>query len=137
MTEGGDNIMKDRIKKLRKELDLTQQKFADKLSVKRNTVAQWELGINALTDQVINSICREFNVNENWLRNGGSDNDMFIKLTEDEELAMYTQLLLDSTDDAMADIIKDFIITYMKLEDDSKQVLKNIAKELLDKKKSK
>ncbi len=129
--------MKDRIKKLRKELDLTQQKFADKLSVKRNTVAQWELGINALTDQVINSICREFNVNENWLRNGGSDNDMFIKLTEDEELAMYTQLLLDSTDDAMADIIKDFIITYMKLEDDSKQVLKNIAKELLDKKKSK
>lgn len=126
--------MKDRIKKIRKELDLTQQKFADKLSVKRNTVAQWELGINALTDQVINSICREFNVNENWLRNGGSDNDMFIKLSEDEELAMYTQLLLDSTDDAMADLIKEFIIIYMKLEDESKQVLKNIAKELLDKK---
>ncbi len=129
--------MKDRIKKIRKELDLTQQKFADKLSVKRNTVAQWELGINALTDQVINSICREFNVNENWLRNGGSDNDMFIKLSEDEELAMYTQLLLDSTDDAMADLIKEFIIIYMKLEDESKQVLKNIAKELLDKNKSK
>lgn len=71
--------MKDRVKKIRKELDLTQQKFADRISVKRNTVAQWELGINALTDQVVTSICREFNVNEDWLRNGGSDENMFIK----------------------------------------------------------
>ena len=62
--------MKERIKKIRKELDLTQQKFADKLGVKRNTVGQWECGINAITDQVITSICREFNVNESWLRTG-------------------------------------------------------------------
>lgn len=62
--------MKERIKKIRKELDLTQQKFADKLGVKRNTVGQWECGINAITDQVITSICREFNVNEAWLRTG-------------------------------------------------------------------
>lgn len=129
--------MKDRVKKIRKELDLTQQKFADRLSVKRNTVAQWELGINALTDQVVASICREFNVNEDWLRNGGSDENMFIKLTEDEELAMYTQMLLDSTDDIMADMIKDFIVIYEKLDNDSKQVLKNVAKSLLDKANSK
>ncbi len=44
--------MNERIKKLRKVLDLTQQKFADKLGVKkRNTVGQWECGINRLTDQ--------------------------------------------------------------------------------------
>ena len=58
---------------------------------------------------------------------------MFIKLTEDEELAMYTQILLDSTDDIMADMIKDFIVVYEKLDNDSKQVLKNVAKSLLDK----
>lgn len=68
--------MKDRIKKIRKELDLTQQKFADIIGVKRNTVGQWECGINAITDQVITSICREFNVSENWLRTG--QGDMFI-----------------------------------------------------------
>lgn len=62
--------MNERLKKLRKSLELTQQKFADKLGVKRNTVGQWECGINALTDHVIFSICREFNVNEEWLRNG-------------------------------------------------------------------
>lgn len=125
--------MKDRIRKIRKELDLTQQKFADKLSVKRNTVAQWELGINALTDQVVASVCREFNVNEDWLRNGGSDENMFIKLSKDEELAMYTQMLLDSTDDVVADMIKEIIVMYEKLDNDSKQVIKNVTKGLLDK----
>ena len=125
--------VKDRIRKIRKELDLTQQKFADKLSVKRNTVAQWELGINALTDQVVASVCREFNVNEDWLRNGGSDENMFIKLSKDEELAMYTQMLLDSTDDVVADMIKEIIVMYEKLDNDSKQVIKNVTKGLLDK----
>ena len=46
---------------------------------------------------------------------------------------MYTQILLDSTDDIMADMIKDFIVVYEKLDNDSKQVLKNVAKSLLDK----
>lgn len=62
--------MNERLKKIRKNLDLTQQNFAERLGVKRNTVAQWELGINSLTDQVVTSICREFDVNEEWLRNG-------------------------------------------------------------------
>lgn len=68
--------MNERLKKLRKSLDLTQQTFANKLGVKRNTVGQWECGINPLTDQTILSICREFNVNEDWLRNGTGE--MFV-----------------------------------------------------------
>ena len=65
--------MKDRIKKIRKELDLTQQKFAERLGVKRNTVGQWECGVNSLTDQTITAICREFNVSEDWLRSGAGE----------------------------------------------------------------
>ena len=42
----GAYILKDRIKKIRKALDLTQQEFADRIGVKRNTVGQWECGIN-------------------------------------------------------------------------------------------
>ena len=61
--KGGDKV-NERLKKLRKTLDLTQQEFADRLRVKRNTVGQWECGINALTDQVIFSICKEFKVKE-------------------------------------------------------------------------
>ena len=74
--------MNERIRKLRKALDMTQQAFADKLGVKRNTVGQWECGINSITDQIVLSICREFNVNEDWLRNGTGE--MFITKESDE-----------------------------------------------------
>ncbi len=85
--------MNERIKKLRKELDLTQQKFADKLGVKRNTVGQWECGINALTDQVITSICREFNVSEEWLRNGTGE--MFVPVPSSALDALAAEFGLD------------------------------------------
>lgn len=67
--------MKDRIKKIRKEFDLTQQKFADRLGVKRNTIATYESGRNIPIDAVISLICREFNVREEWLRTG--EGEMF------------------------------------------------------------
>lgn len=62
--------MNERIKDLRKALNLTQLSFATRIGVKRNTVAQWEIGVNSLSDQVIKAICREFNVAETWLRTG-------------------------------------------------------------------
>lgn len=62
--------MNERIKKLRKALDLTQQEFADKIGMKRNTVANYETGRNEPSAAVISLICREFDVNETWLRTG-------------------------------------------------------------------
>lgn len=66
-------ILKERIKKIRKELDLTQQKFSDKIGVKRNTIAMYEMGKTVPSEQTIKSICREFNVNEEWLRTGNGE----------------------------------------------------------------
>ena len=65
--------MKERIKKIRKELDMTQQQFADIIGVKRNSYANYETGRNTPIDAVIKSICREFNVNEEWLRTGNGE----------------------------------------------------------------
>lgn len=79
--------MKDRIRKIRKELDLTQQEFANKIGIKRNTVANYESGRNDPVDAVISLICREFNVNESWLRNGTGE--MFIQQTRDEQIASF------------------------------------------------
>ena len=62
--------IKDRIKKIRKEFDLTQQEFADRLGVKRGAIANYEIGRNEPTNAIVSLICREFNVNEEWLRNG-------------------------------------------------------------------
>ncbi len=71
--------MKERLKKLRKNLDLTQQAFADKIGMKQNTIAQYEMGRTTPSDAIVFSICREFGVNEKWLRNG--EGEMFIKST--------------------------------------------------------
>ena len=79
--------MKDRIKKIRKELDLTQQEFADRIGIKRNSFANYETGRNTPIDAIIVSICREFNVNEHWLRDGTGE--MFIKQTRDEQIAAF------------------------------------------------
>ena len=68
--------MNERLRRLRKNLDLTQQDFGAKISVKGNTVAQWESGRNEPSDAAILLICREFNVNEEWLRTGTGE--MFI-----------------------------------------------------------
>lgn len=114
--------MKDRIKKIRKELDLTQQKFADKLGVKRNTVGQWECGINAITDQVITSICREFNVNEDWLRTG--QGEMFIKQTRDEQIASFIGSIQSSEDDSFK---KRFISMLSSLDESEWEVLEKMV----------
>lgn len=113
-------IMKDRIKKIRKELDLTQQAFADKLGVKRNTVGQWECGINPLTDQTVFSICREFNVNEEWLRTGNGE--MFVELTRDEEISAFVGNLLRYEEDSFK---KRLISGLATLDDNGWKVLED------------
>ncbi len=75
-------ILKDRIKKLRREMDLTQQEFAEKLGIKRNTIATYESGRNEPIDAVVSVICREFRVNEEWLRDGTGE--MFVKQSPDK-----------------------------------------------------
>lgn len=62
--------MKNRIKQIRKEKGLTQVEFGEKIGVKGNTVTNYETGLRNPTDAVVLSICREFNVNEKWLRTG-------------------------------------------------------------------
>lgn len=67
--------MNERIRKLRRTLDLTQKEFGDRIGVKGNTIATYEGGRNEPIDSVISLICREFNVNEEWLRTG--EGEMF------------------------------------------------------------
>lgn len=75
-----------RIKMIRKEANLTQQKFADRIGAKQNTVAQYEMNRNAPMDPVIRAICKEFNISEAWLRTG--EGDMYKALDRYEETAL-------------------------------------------------
>lgn len=72
--------MKERIREIRKYYGLTMEKFGERLGIKKNTVSQIENGINSITEQMFLAICREYNVNPDWLRTG--EGEMF---SEDEE----------------------------------------------------
>ena len=70
------SVIGERIKELRKVLRLTQAAFAERIGIRQNSVAVIEIGKNTPSDQTIAFICREFRVNEEWLRTGAGE--MFV-----------------------------------------------------------
>lgn len=122
----------ERIKYLRKvKLQITQEEFSSNIKISRSNLGSIETNRVTATDRVISDICERWLVNEYWLRNGGNDDDIFIILQEDIEVAKYTQEMLDDTEDFIPELIKNFIVTYGKLDKNSKQILRNVAKDTL------
>lgn len=122
----------ERIKKVRKELDLTQQRFADRLGVRQNTIALIESGKRNTSDQLLFSICREFNVNETWLRTG--EGEMFLAKPTSALDALAVECSLSSVDyilvekflalkpetrKAMADYMREVIASISSMEADA------------------
>lgn len=121
--------MNERLKKLRKTLDMTQQEFADKLRVPRNTIGGYEVGKSNPSDAAVNNICNTFNVNEDWLRTG--EGEMFIQMTRDEEIAAFVAKALRTEEDSFK---KRFIAMLSALDESDWESLEKIALLLVDKK---
>ena len=117
--------MNERLKRLRKTLDLTQQEFADKIGIKRNSFANYETGRNTPIDAIIVSICREFNVNEEWLRFGTGD--MFMPTNRNAEIARFTKQLLNEESDSFKN---RFVSVLANLTVEEWEFLERKAKEL-------
>ncbi len=101
--------MNERLQELRKEhLHMTLEKFAEPLGVQNSAISKLEKGRTNLTDQMILSICRTYNVNEEWLRTGNGP--VFQELPEDDEFAV---ALSEITNDVL---IKSILIEYSKLD---------------------
>ena len=89
--------MNERIRKIRKSLDLTQAEFAARVGMKQNTIATYEMGRSIPSDPTIVHICKEFNVDETWLRTGAGA--MFREVTRDEQIAAFVGgVLADEAD---------------------------------------
>lgn len=119
--------MKDRILKIRKENKLTQDAFAERLNLSKNFVWMLEKGERIPSDRTISDICREFNINEEWLRNGTPPME---KPTTDK-LSTYVAQICKGDDD----FIRNLIEIYMELDPDSKKALKTMADRMLEKRK--
>lgn len=97
--------MDERIKQIRKTAGLTQIEFAEKIGLTRNYVAKLEIGDRAPSDRTISDICREFRVNEIWLRTGVGEpfdneasrevemTELFAELMSDRPEAFRTRLV--------------------------------------------
>ena len=109
---------------------MTQQEFADKIGTKRNTIAKYETDTNVPSAAVISLICREFNVNEEWLREGKGE--MFIKMTRDEEIATFIGKTLHSEGDSFK---KRLISALSALNESDWETLEKLALSLVDKEK--
>ena len=117
--------MKERVKELRKKLGLTLEKFGEKLGVTKQTVSRIENGVNSLTDQMFKSICREFNVNEHWLRTG--EGDMFQKVSFADE---YTKAAADiCNNDPVA---MQVLINYWKMDPGTRDIFWNGLVQIAD-----
>lgn len=118
--------MKERIKKLRKELGLTQQEFADRLGISRGNIATYETRDGNPGNSVITLICREFNVNESWLRTG--DGEMFLQQTEEDQIAAAVERLISGES---SEFKKRLVVALSSLKDEHWLLLEQKLKEIV------
>lgn len=115
----------ERVKQIRKSKGMTLEKFGERVGVTKQTVSRIENGVNALTEQMLLSVCREFNVNEQWLRTG--EGEMFKERSPSEEIGYYVEDLLeyDGHGNPFYDMIIEMMKTYVELDDKSQTVIRN------------
>ena len=65
--------MKERLKQIRREQKMTQSDFSHELGVTRTAYAKYENGLVTPSDTLIQLLCKNFHVNEEWLRTGKGD----------------------------------------------------------------
>ncbi len=120
--------MNSRLKQIRIALDLSQEEFGKKIGIKsRAHISALENGSRNITDRIISDVCEKYNVNIKWLKSG--EGDMFIKRLPEDELSAYLGEILNGDDE----YIKKYILTYMKLKEEQKQVLRDFAKTMAEK----
>lgn len=114
--------MNERIKQIRRELGLTQAEFAERIGLKQNSIALIESGKRNISDQAVLSICREYGVNEEWLRTG--DGDRFIPESNDELEALAKKYDLSNADQVL-------IEKYVNLKPSSREAIINFITDVV------
>ncbi len=118
--------MNKRIKELRKILNLTQRKFGEKIGLTDVAISRYEKGERNITQQVFMSICREFSVNEEWLRTGNGE--MFNEVSKENEISKWVNNVLKDRPDNFK---KRLLSVLSSLNENDWEFLERKAKELL------
>lgn len=117
--------MNNRIKQLRKqELKLTQKDFSLKLGLSENFIWQIEKGERVPSDRTISDICREFNVNEVWLRTG--EGEPFQEESRQEQIMKFAVQTIKGSDEFR----KQFVSMLAKMDADDWENLAKLFQKL-------
>lgn len=119
--------MNERLKEIRKALGLTLDKFGEKVGLRKSSLSQIERGTNNVTNQLVVSVCREFNVNEQWLRTG--EGDMFVHHTREEELAIKLGHILRNEKESLRTAVFAAIIN---MDENGCKAMEDFLKDVLE-----
>lgn len=114
----------ERVKEIRKTLDLTMEKFGEKLGVGKTAISNIESGNRNLTEQMSKAICREYNVNYDYLMYG--EGEMFDDLPQTIVDELCVQYDLNDFDKALVEM-------YVSLPAGSRERIKEYMKQLVKK----
>ncbi len=119
--------MNERFKQLRKATGLSQTEFAERVNLKRNTIASYEAGVREPVSAILELICREFGVNKDWLLTG--EGEMFKTSTLDEELTTLVGSLLSDEEDSYK---KRLINSLLKLSPTEWEKLEELTNRIIE-----
>lgn len=124
-------LIHERVKQVRKEYNLTQEQFAQKLNITRANIGSIEVGRISVTDRVIYDICDTFNIDEDWLRSGiGS---MFREKDRNEIIVEWSAKLVKTTGN---DFAKRLATMLAQLDENEWAVLEKMARNLIEDRKN-
>ena len=121
--------MNERVKALRKHLRMNQTEFGARIGVAQTTIAGYEGGFREVSDAIILSMCREFDVSETWLRTG--EGDMFAPLSREAEIGRLVGRLLKDREESFRSAL---IVALLRIPpesslwDDLEELFRSVAK---------
>ncbi len=120
--------MNNRIKEIRKSNNLSMEKFGEKIGITKSSVSLLESGKNSPSEQTVKLICREFGVNDEWLRYGTGD----MYLVPEDETATLISNLIENLDSPFYSNIKHILKVYATLDPKSQDVVDDFVKRIFE-----
>ena len=119
----------ERVRIIRKDKNLTMEEFGKRLGVSKVAISNIENGNRNVTNQMRQSIIKEFDVNETWFRTGDESNGRYIQKTEEDELSdLFAEIMSAPADDSIRALARAFA----KLTNEQRQQAADLAKALAE-----
>lgn len=105
----------ERLKYLRAQLHLTTRAFGASINMSGGAITNMEKGTRNITERTIRDVCREYNVNPDWLTDGTGP------------------IFEDMTNELDLDDVRQLARQYSLLNDDDRELVKRMIDSLAEK----